>query len=150
MSRCSYDWTGIALRDACLATDVSQLNKRNSDMLRALLHDEFGFLISAELILIFTLMFCGVAVGAAVVRDALVQEFGDVGEAIGALNQRYQYNTVSAPATGGNVLFHATCFGSGFNDQQDDCDCEELTFEGINPKIDPQNSAGGNVDGQNN
>ena len=41
-------------------------------MLRTLLLDETGFLISAELILIFTLMFCGVAVGMAVVRDSLV------------------------------------------------------------------------------
>jgi hypothetical protein len=56
-------------------------------MIRNLLNDEAGFLVSAELVLVFTLVFCGVAVGMAVVRDSLVQELGDVSEAIGALNQ---------------------------------------------------------------
>ena len=119
-------------------------------MLRTLLHDETGFLISAELILIFTLMFCGVAVGMAVVRDSLVQEFGDVAEAIGALNQSYQYNIISAPSTGNTVAFHASCGGSGFADQQDDCDCDPITFFAITPKTDPQGSRSNNGDGQNN
>ena len=52
-----------------------------------LLNDENGFLVSAELVLIFTLVFCGVSVGISVVRDSIVQELGDVAEAIGALNQ---------------------------------------------------------------
>ena len=119
-------------------------------MLRTLLLDETGFLISAELILIFTLMFCGVAVGMAVVRDSLVQEFGDVAEAIGSLNQSYQYNTISAPSSGTTVAFHASCGGSGFADQQDDCDCNPITFFVITPKIDPQGSGSTVADGQNN
>ena len=56
-------------------------------MLRNLLNDENGFLISAELVLIFTLVFCAVAVGVSVVRDSLVLELGDFAEAIGALDQ---------------------------------------------------------------
>lgn len=121
-------------------------------MLRTLLHDEAGFLISAELILIFTLMFCGVAVGSAVLRDAVVQEFGDVAEAVGSLNQSYQFNSVSAPSSGETVSFHAACSGSGFADQADDCDCDPITFAVITPKTDPQGSGGGGggtADGQN-
>ena len=65
------------------------------------LQDETGFIVSAELVLIFTMGFCGMAVGTAVVRDSVVQELGDVAEAIGALNQSYQYNSISAPITDG-------------------------------------------------
>ena len=65
-------------------------------MLRNLMNDEAGFLVSAELILIFTLVFCAVAVGVATVRDSLVQELGDVAEAVGALNQSYNYRSISA------------------------------------------------------
>ena len=89
-------------------------------MLRNLLNDESGFLISAELVLIFTLVFCGVAVGMAVVRDSLSQELGDVAEAIGALDQSYNFRGLQAPGVASN---HASCSGSGFNDENDDCDC---------------------------
>lgn len=110
-------------------------------MLRNLLNDEAGFLVSAELVLVFTLVFCGVAVGMAVVRDSLVQELGDVSEAIGALNQSYGYNAIDAPdaVTCGS---HGSCSGSGFADQKDDCDCEGINFIHVNPKDDPNNAAG--------
>jgi len=109
-------------------------------MFQKLMNDEAGFLVSAELVLVFTLVFCGVAVGMAVVRDALVQELGDVSEAIGAVNQSYGYRSISAPdAVGGT---HGTCSGSGFFDQKDDCDCDGIDFIIVNPKNDPNNTAG--------
>jgi hypothetical protein len=108
-------------------------------MIKTLICDEAGFLISAELVLIFTLMFCGVAVGMAVIRDSLVQELGDVAEAIGALNQSYSFNTISAPDAAAACGLHASCSGSGFADQKDDCDCEGIEFEHIKPKSDPNN-----------
>ena len=58
-------------------------------MLRTLLNDENGFLISAELMLIITLAFCMAAVGWAAIRDALVNELNDVSHAIGAVSQTY-------------------------------------------------------------
>lgn len=110
-------------------------------MLRTLLNDDRGFLISAELMLIITLMFCMAAVGWAVVRDSLVQELGDVAEAIGAVNQSYNYRGIVAPdcASCGE---HASCAGSGFNDQKDDCDCDPIEFLDVNGKDDPNNTAG--------
>jgi hypothetical protein len=110
-------------------------------MLRSFINDECGFLISAELILIMTLMFCGVAVGWAVVRDSVVQELGDVAEAIGSVNQSYNYRGIEAPSSG-TCGFHAKCSGSGFNDQKDDCDCDPIEFVHVNGKDDPNNSAG--------
>ena len=116
------------------------------------LQDETGFIVSAELVLIFTMVFCGMAVGTAVVRDSVVQELGDVAEAIGALNQSYQYNSISAPITdGGAISFHASSSGSGFADLADNGDCNPITFTTVTPKRDPQgNGLGGNGgDGQN-
>ncbi len=105
-------------------------------MLRNLLNDESGFLISAELVLIFTLVFCAVAVGVSTVRDSLVQELGDVAEAVGALNQSYTYRTITAASSVANVD-HASCSGSGFADENDDCDCVGITFATPTAKADP-------------
>jgi hypothetical protein len=71
----------------------------------------------------------------AVVRDALVHELGDVGEAIGALDQSYNYRSVSAPLEGGGN--HASCAGSGFNDEEDDCDCKGIVLGSVCGKDDP-------------
>jgi hypothetical protein len=108
-------------------------------MLRSFINDENGFLISAEMVLVFTLMFCGVAVGFAVVRDSLVQELGDVGEAIGALDQSYNYRSVRAPLEGGGGN-HGRCSGSGFNDEEDECDCKGIVFGSVCGKDDPSTS----------
>ena len=107
-------------------------------MLRNLLNDEAGFLVSAELVLIFTLVFCAVAVGVSVVRDSLVQELGDVAEAVGALNQSYSFRSISSASnTGGVAGTHASCSGSGFSDENDDCDCSGITFATVTAKADP-------------
>jgi len=105
-------------------------------MLRNLLNDEAGFLVSAELVLIFTLVFCAVAVGVSMVRDSLVQELSDVAESIGALNQGYNYRSISAPSDAGGVN-HASCSGSGYNDENDDCDCKGVVFSTVCGKNDP-------------
>jgi len=105
-------------------------------MLNKLLNDEAGFLVSAELVLIFTLVFCGVAVGVAMVRDSLVAEFSDVSEAIGALNQSYNFNGLTANNGAGSVD-HASCSGSGFVDEADDCDCAGVTLNTVAGKADP-------------
>jgi len=108
-------------------------------MLNRLYHDEHGFIVSAEIVLIFTLVFCAVAVGVAVVRDALVYELGDVAEAIGALNQSYNYRAISAPLGDGGG-FHAQCAGSGFNDLADFCDCDGILLVTVAGKNDPNGS----------
>jgi hypothetical protein len=109
--------------------------KELNPMLRNLLNDEAGFLVSAELVLIFTLVFCAVAVGVSVVRDSLVQELGDVAEAVGALNQSYNFRGIDASLEGAGS--HATCSGSGFNDEADDCDCKGIALVSVCGKDDP-------------
>ena len=111
---------------------------RELKMLNRFINDENGFIVSAEIVLIFTLVFCAVAVGIAVVRDALVHELGDVAEAIGALNQSYNFAAIQAPIDGNtDVPFHATCSGSGFNDREDACDCDGITLLIVAGKNDP-------------
>lgn len=119
-------------------------------MLKTFIEDENGFIVSAEMVLIFTLFFCAVAVGMAVVKDALAHELGDVSEAIGALNQSYNFRGLRASLaqqTGNNTENHAVCSGSGFNDSADDCDCQGITLVTVAGKNDP--SGGTLGDGAN-
>jgi hypothetical protein len=126
---------------ALTSTSLNFLKELNL-MLRNLLNDEAGFLVSAELVLIFTLVFCAVAVGVAVVRDSLVQELGDVAEAIGALDQSYNFRGIKAEMQNDGD-FHATCSGSGFRDRSDDCDCKGITLNTVCGKLDPSGSGNG-------
>jgi Flp pilus assembly pilin Flp len=88
-------------------------------MLRQLLQDEAGFVVSAELVLIATILVIGLIVGLSEVQHAVNSELNDVGEAIGALNQSYSVSGFSKK-DGWNV--HAFSRGSVFADTQDDCD----------------------------
>ena len=115
-------------------------------MLRKFFNDEAGFVISAELVVILTLVVCAVVVGASAVRDSIVTELHDVSEAIGALNQSYAYNSIRHDTAVANV-FHAQCSGSGYNDDTDLCDCKGISLIAVCGKDDPSNS--GNTDGTN-
>ncbi len=104
-------------------------------MLRDLINDENGFLISAELMLIITLAFCMAAVGWAAVRDALVNELNDVSHAIGAVSQSYSVTGFKKEKDYGKP--HAECSGFGFNDDQDECDCKIIEYVDVCGKRDP-------------
>ena len=56
-------------------------------MFSRLWNDESGAILSAELVLIMTILVIGLIVGMSELQDAIVNELNDVGEAIGALNQ---------------------------------------------------------------
>lgn len=107
-------------------------------MLNAMLHDENGFVVSAELALIVTLIFTGVAVGMAVARDALVTELNDVSEMFGTVSQTYNVTGLRKPRNNGK--YHATCNGFGYNDGQDECDCKPVLFNNVCGKNDPSNN----------
>lgn len=63
--------------------------------LRALWRDESGFIVTSELLTIVTVVVIGSIAGYVAIRDALLQECGDIAAAIGALRQSYAYNGVS-------------------------------------------------------
>jgi hypothetical protein len=89
-------------------------------MLKMLWNDEAGFIISAELVLVATLLVIGLIVGLSEVQHAVVSELNDVADAIGELNQAYSFSGFNKCDNGGAI--HAVTYGSDFEDQADDCD----------------------------
>jgi len=90
-------------------------------MLKALICDESGFIISAELVLVASLLVVGLIVGLSEVQHAIVTELNDVADAIGALNQSYCTSGFSKEKSfGGGVA--AFTRGSDYVDTVDDCD----------------------------
>ncbi len=84
------------------------------NLLRNIRSDEAGFVISAELVLVATVVVIGMTVGLTVLRNQVVQELVDVGQAIGSLNQSYAFAGVSKP-------FVAYTGGSYYVDKVDFC-----------------------------
>jgi hypothetical protein len=94
--------------------------------------DQTGFVLTAELVLISTLLVLGLIVGLTAVQSAVVGELNDVGAAIGSLNQSYYYNGFLSQkgchglgfraGYGGGV--RAFTSGSAFQDHRDECDAD--------------------------
>jgi Flp pilus assembly pilin Flp len=83
----------------------------------ALYHDDQGFIVSIELILLATVVVLGILTGISAVRDAVISELSDVAGAIQDLHQGYRIN---------GVLGHsASTAGSDFVDFTDFCDTAE-------------------------
>ena len=81
--------------------------------LHALWSDETGFIVSAELVLVATAVVIGMTVGLTVLRNQVVQELVDVGQAIGSLNQSYAFAGVAKPGvafTGGSFYIDKVDF----------------------------------------
>ena len=95
-------------------------------MLKMLLNDEAGFIVSAELVLVATLLVIGLIVGLSEVQHAVVSELNDVGDAIGELNQAYSFSGFSKCDNGGQI--HAATYGSDFADTADDCDANQCAI----------------------
>ena len=92
-------------------------------LLNRLYRDEAGFIVSAELVLVATLLVIGLIVGLSEVQHAVVTELNDVGDAIGSVNQSFAYSGFATFATQGeNRGLNAIVAGSRFRDQVDECD----------------------------
>lgn len=82
----------------------------------ALLNDEAGFIVSAELVLVSTILVLGMVVGLSEVANGINQELEDVGSAFGRVNQSFHFAGFSG---------HKGCLdGSYFKDNADYCDSE--------------------------
>ena len=67
-------------------------------MLRQLWNDESGALISAELVMLGTVMVVGTVTGMSAVRDAVITELGDFASAISNLDQSLVIHSVTGHA----------------------------------------------------
>lgn len=76
--------------------------------------DQSGAVVSAELVLIITILILGMVVGLTSLRDQVTQELGDVAGAISTINQSFSFSG----ATG----HHSSTAGSIFVDFTDSCD----------------------------
>ena len=90
-------------------------------LLFKLWQDQDGFVVSTELILIATILVIGMIVGLATVRNAVVQELGDVAMAVGSINQSYSYTGVTGREIEPENDSSFTA-GSMFADMTDFCD----------------------------
>jgi hypothetical protein len=97
-------------------------------MLKSLLNDESGVIISAELVLVLTIAVLAMVVGLTEVTVAVNTELNDISNAIGALNQSFSFTGFCSTSHGKLKSFVA---GSAFFDRVDDCDtnttCEIVT-----------------------
>src|SRR5579871_1160429 len=85
-----------------------------SHFLRRLWNDEAGFIVSAELVLIATVVLIGLIIGLATLRDDIVNELADVGDAFSELNQSYSYAGITAHSS--------SVSGGNFSDLADFCE----------------------------
>ena len=83
-------------------------------ILTQLWRDDLGFIISAELVLIATILVIGMIVGLVSLRDQVVQELGDVGAAFSQLVQSYSFSGITGHTS--------STAGSAFADFTDFCD----------------------------
>ena len=90
-------------------------------MVKRFWNEEAGFIVSAELVLVATILVIGMITGLTSVRDAVITELADVGQAISNINQSYSIGGVSGRS--------ASTPGSLFIDQTDFCDVSSSSCE---------------------
>ena len=90
-------------------------------MLKKLINDESGVIISAELVLVLTIAVLAMVVGLSEVAVAVNTELNDLSNAFGSLNQTYSVTGFLAEKNNGSG-FKSKTFGSKFDDTADDCD----------------------------
>lgn len=95
--------------------------------LARLWNEEAGAIISAEIMLVATILVLGVIVGLKSVRDSVVTELADVGQAVSNINQSYCFTGVTGHGAMGG--------GSGhFQDGSDFCDTNGTPYGGQQSK----------------
>ena len=105
-------------------------------MLKSLWNDEAGVILSAEIVLVGTILVIGMIVGLVELQCSVVDELNDLGEAIGSVNQSYLTTGVGSRTKDGKLK--AMTVGSRFNDQQDSCDgneCAVVCVAGNYPEL---------------
>jgi hypothetical protein len=89
-------------------------------LLTKLVHDDAGFIVSAELVLVSTIVVLGMIVGLAEIGSAVNQELEDVASAFGSVNQSFQYQA----AHGGKGCSTGSAYWDSADECDDDCDVQ--------------------------
>ncbi len=91
-------------------------------MLKTLWNDESGVILSAELVLIATILVLGMIVGLVELQCSIVAELSDLSSAFGNLDQSYQVSGFASYKKSGKTK--ARTHGASYNDVADTCDCD--------------------------
>ncbi len=83
--------------------------------MKKLWNDECGAIISAELVMVMTILGLGMVVGLKTLQVAINTELGDVAAAVGNVNQSYGYKGLAACENLASVN------GSSYDDLSDSC-----------------------------
>ena len=94
-------------------------------MIKSLWNDEAGVILSAELVLIATILVLGMIVGLVELQTAVVTELGDLATSFGKLDQ--SFNTAGFRSVDG-LHQKARTFGAGVLDTADSCDCDAIAI----------------------
>ncbi len=92
---------------------------KSNSLFAKLLKDEFGFVVSSELVLLTVLVVIGGIAGLSTLRTAVAYELADVATAVGDINHSFSFCgvTTSSGTINGSVFLDNTDFCSpGFND----------------------------------
>ena len=91
-------------------------------------NDENGVILSAELVLIATILVLGMIVGLVELQCAVVGELSDLGDAFGNFDQSYQTSSIVSEKNGasGPRGVKAMTAGAKYADQVDECDCNDI------------------------
>ncbi len=92
-------------------------------MLKTLWNDESGVILSAEIVLIGTILVLGMIVGLVELQCAVIAELSDLSSAFGNLDQSYQISGFASGKGGGE--FKARTNGARYTDLPDACDCDQ-------------------------
>jgi len=76
-----------------------------------------GFVVTAELLLVTTILGIGLITGFTVLRDQTISELDDTASAIGSINQSYTIEGTNWTTQGGNTVSEVS--GFAYNDQAD-------------------------------
>ncbi len=91
-------------------------------MLKSLWNDEAGVVLSAELVLISTILVLGMIVGLVELQCSIIAELSDLSSAFGNIDQSFEVSGFSS--TKGQGQFKARSFGAKYSDRSDTCDCD--------------------------
>ncbi|MDG1897255.1 MAG: hypothetical protein P8J37_20355 [Fuerstiella sp.] len=104
-------------------------------MLKMFWKDEEGVILSAEIVLLGTILVLGMIVGLVEIQSAVVAEMSDLGDAIGNMDQSYQVpgivsfkhgNSCGAIGVCGSCGIKAATHGASYSDRPDLCDCNSI------------------------
>lgn len=91
-------------------------------MLKTLWNDESGVILSAEIVLVGTILVLGMIVGLVELQSAVVAELNDLSNGFGNLSQSYNTSGFTATSAGHTK---ARTYGAAYTDVVDACDCDQ-------------------------